>query len=200
MPGGCCAKKIMVLLCGSQCQVGRRRVHAETQCTACSVFLIYWSGSSVWLERLPVTQEVASSSLVRTAAEPSRWDGFTVCRSTTLEPSQWDGFTFRVSNTCTEPSQRDGFTVCGSTTLEPSQWDGFTVCGSTTLEPSQWDGFTVCGSTTLEPSQRDGFTVCGSTTLEPSQRDGFTVWPMQSPHQGLRWRLSRTRDCTRFHC
>ena len=152
MPGGCCAKKIKVLLCGSQCQVGRRRVHAETQCTGCSVFLIYWSGSSVWLERLPVTQEVASSSLVRTAAEPSRWDGFTVCGSTTLEPSQRDGFTFRVSNTCTEPSQRDGFTVCGS------------------------------------------------TTLEPSQRDGFTVWPMQSPHQGLRWRLSRTRDCTRSHC
>ncbi len=26
-----------------------------------------WSGSSVWLECLPVTQEVASSSLVRTA-------------------------------------------------------------------------------------------------------------------------------------
>ena len=26
-----------------------------------------WSGSSIWLEHLPVTQEVASSSLVRTA-------------------------------------------------------------------------------------------------------------------------------------
>ena len=28
-----------------------------------------WSGSSVWLECLPVTQEVASSSLVRTAQQ-----------------------------------------------------------------------------------------------------------------------------------
>ena len=33
-----------------------------------------WSGSSAWLECLPVTQEVASSSLVRTAhrATPKR--------------------------------------------------------------------------------------------------------------------------------
>ena len=30
-----------------------------------------WSGSSVWLECLPVTQEVASSSLVRTAQSAS---------------------------------------------------------------------------------------------------------------------------------
>ena len=31
-----------------------------------------WSGSSAWLECLPVTQEVASSSLVRTAESASR--------------------------------------------------------------------------------------------------------------------------------
>ncbi len=32
-----------------------------------TAIVLYWSGSSVWLERLPVTQEVAGSSPVRTA-------------------------------------------------------------------------------------------------------------------------------------
>ena len=40
----------------------------EKGCTFAAVInTTGWSGSSVWLECLPVTQEVASSSLVRTA-------------------------------------------------------------------------------------------------------------------------------------
>ena len=45
----------------------KKVVLLHSQSKAIEFFFKGWSGSSVWLECLPVTQEVASSSLVRTA-------------------------------------------------------------------------------------------------------------------------------------
>ena len=44
-----------------------------------------WCVSSVWLECLPVTQEVTGSSPVRTAKEPSIWVAFLFDKTISLQ-------------------------------------------------------------------------------------------------------------------
>ena len=57
------------------CHAGGREFESRRFRWKCSLICIYnknWNRSSVWLERLPVTQEVASSSLVGSAGKASK--------------------------------------------------------------------------------------------------------------------------------